>query len=54
VERLIAALANTEPYIARFLARLYRLTTSTLVAVAPPAHACAGLAAPDPCFVDDS
>jgi hypothetical protein len=54
VLRLISALARPEPYIARFLARLRRLTTSTLVAAAPPAHACASVAAPCTCPIDDS
>jgi hypothetical protein len=55
VLRLIAALANPEPYIARFLTHLRKgLRNFKFVTVAPPARACAGLATPDPCFVDDS
>jgi hypothetical protein len=55
VLRLIAALANPEPYIARFTARLRkRLRATTIVLIAPPAQALASGAPRAPMLWDDS
>jgi hypothetical protein len=55
VERLIDALANPEPYIARYIERLARgLCFRRLVACAPAAAALAGADAPAPTFADSS
>jgi hypothetical protein len=55
VFRLIAALANPAPYIARFAARLRRrLRLDAIIPFAPPAHACADLAQPPCAFADSS
>jgi hypothetical protein len=54
VERLISALANPERYIARFLKRLRTPRLFSLVAAAPPAHACARLATCEPALADSS
>ncbi len=55
VSRLLEALANPEPYIARFMRRLVNgVSFFHLVACAPPAHACASPARPDARFADSS
>ena len=55
VLRLVAALARSRPYIARFVARLRkRLRATTLTAISPPAQACASLAAPAIAYADTS
>jgi hypothetical protein len=55
VLRLVAALANPAPYIARFVARLRkRLRATTIVVTAPPAAALAAGAVRAPMLWDDS
>jgi hypothetical protein len=55
VLRLVSALARPQPYIARFAARLRRrLRATVIIATAPPAHACASLAAPPISYADSS
>jgi hypothetical protein len=55
IDRILAALANPTPYIARFVKRLRRgLCGAHFVAAAPPACACAGLVHVNACAIDDS
>ncbi|MGQ0533204.1 MAG: hypothetical protein ACT4OF_11020, partial [Caulobacteraceae bacterium] len=55
ISRLLDVLADPAPYIDRFFKRLCRgLRLTRLVAAAPPAFACADLAAPSAHYLDDS
>lgn len=55
IDRIIAALENPAPYIARFVKRLRRgLCGFTFVAAAPSASACASIAHASPRAIDDS
>ena len=55
VARLLEALANPEPYIARFMRRLTNgVNFFHLIPCAPPAAACASLARPDVRYADSS
>jgi hypothetical protein len=55
IDRIIAALENPAPYIARFVKRLRRgLCGFTFVAAAPSASVCASIAHASPRAIDDS